>query len=513
MSISMTPEVAAALDRAKAELAEQFLNDPGVVGVAKGFRTRAGELTGEPVAVVMVLKKRREGLISRRRLLPETVLVEGRSYGVDVVETGEFTFSGTAAAAGVSDIVERIRPPLQGSSIGNAVDGSHGTLGCLVRDKTDGTICVLSANHVLANFGHSGLGENTVQPSVKDGGAPANDTVATLKRFVPLVKEADGVNTVDAAIAQLAPDIEISAAVARNLMAPISPTHPAIGMAFISSKLGACFIAKIDSILRKLDVELLTPNSTTPAVAGRPIEKVGRSTGYTSSVILDTSATIVVNGYRFEDLVFAQRFSMTGDSGAVVCEGGNGRTPTPIDYVECRMLQTAGTFYDLPLAGDNDLADKARDEFLGQSKTGNLLIQAIYLNMERGIDRLRAVGDGTDEERAQARLYYDRYRAVVASVLADPNSTVPLTQGHLDDIRHVFAGLSPELVTAPEKDVLWVLFDQVLTPALGMNRGQLIAYMDDLAVYHRVRQQLLTIPDLELDASFTFSSSRSPRHK
>nr|CTQ96515.1 hypothetical protein [Kibdelosporangium sp. MJ126-NF4] len=506
----MAPEVAAALDRAKTDLTDRFLGDPGVTGVAKGFRTRGGELTDEPVVVVMVTKKRREALVSRRRLLPRTVTVDGRDFGVDVVETGEFSFSGSTAkpATGSSDIVERMRPPLQGSSIGNVVDGSHGTLGCLVRDKTDGTICVLSANHVLANFGHASLGESTAQPSVKDGGVAASDTIATLKRFVPLVRDGDGVNTVDAAISQLAPDIELSTAVARNLMAPISPTHPAIGMAFISSKLGASFIAKIDTILSKLDVELLTPNSTARAVVGRPIEKVGRSTGYTSSIVLDTSATIVVDGYRFEDLVFAQRFSMTGDSGAVVCEGGNGRTPTPIDYVECRMLKTASTYYDLPLTGDNDLADKARDEFLGQSKTGNLLIQAMYMNLERGIARLAAAGEGTPEERAEARQYYDRYRSVIASVLADPNSTVALTQQHLDDIRRVFAGLAPELVTAAEKDAMWVLFDQVLTPALGKNRQQLIEYMDDLAVYQRVRAQLLTIPDLELDSVYSFSSDR-----
>lgn len=506
----MAPEVAVGLDRAKTVLGKRFLNDPNVVGVAKGFRTKDGVLTDEPVAVVMVRKKRREAWIAQRRLLPRTVEVDGRRHGVDVVETGEFHFSGGAEAGTASEILERIRPPVQGASIGNAVDGSHGTLGCLVRDRTDGTVCVLSANHVLANFGLSALGEDTVQPSVKDNGVPGTDTIATLKRFVPLVREGPtgGVNTVDAAIAELAPGIDIDRTVARNLMAPISATHPAIGMAIISSRLGASFIAKIDSILTALDVELLNPDSTATAVVGRHIEKVGRSTGYTSSVVLDTSATVVVDGYRFEDLVFAQRFSMTGDSGAVVCEGGDGRTPTPIDYVECRLLETAGQFYDLPLTDDNDLADRARDEILGRTKTGTLLIAAFYQNLDLAIGRLAAAGDGTADERAEARRYYDKYRAVVASVLADPDSTVVLSHEHLDDVRQIFAGLSPELVTAPEKDAIWVLYDHVLTPALGMNRRQLVAYLDDLAVYQRVLAQLRAIPDLDLDGAYTFSAGR-----
>ncbi|MFC4079897.1 chymotrypsin family serine protease [Amycolatopsis samaneae] len=507
----MDRAIAAGLDRVKRRLREDHADDPNIAGIAKGFRTRGGALTDEPVVVVMVLKKRREALVSRRRLLPKTVEFEGRDYGVDVVETGEFCFSratGEEASGTTADtaITERFRPPLHGASVGNLAAGTQGTLGCLVRDRTDGTICVLSANHVLADFGRAEIGAPIVQPSGRDGGADQANVVARLKRFIPLATGT--LNTADAAIAELVPGIGISATVARNLMAPVSPTHPAVGLAFVASVHGGTFMAKIDTVLRQLDVEPLTPGSTVPAVEGRRIEKVGRTSGYTSSVILDTSAFVMVNGYQFGDLIFAQRFSLAGDSGAIVCEGGNGRTPTPVPSIKCRALGDAGTFYDLPLAEDNALADRARDEFLAESATGNLLIQVIYRNLETGMDRLRAAGAGSAEERRQARQFYDKYHALVAAVLADPGSAVTLTREHLDDIRHVFAGLSPELVTRAEKEALWVLFDEVVTPALGKNRQQLLDHMNDIAVYHRVREKLLSLPGLDVDASYGFSSTR-----
>ncbi len=499
----MDEQTAHALDAAKSRLADEYLSDPNVVGVAKGFRTRGGELTGEPVAVVMVRKKRRPALVSRRRLLPATVEVDGRAHGVDVVETGEFSFSGAAATS--APVAERFRPPLQGASVGTLADGTLGTLGCLVRDKTDGTICVLSANHVLANFGASQPGAAVLQPATLDGGITGANTFASLKRAIPLVK---GVaNTADAAIAELAPGIGVSTMVARNLMAPISPTHRAIGLAFISSVHGGTFMAKIDAVLQQLDVELLTPDSTTPAVEGGRIEKVGRTSGYTSSVILDTTAAISVGGYTFTDLIYAQRFSLTGDSGSVVCEGGSGKVLTPLPSISCRALGAASSFYGLPLSDDEQYVDKARDEFFAESAVGNLLIQVTYQNLDTTLARLQS-SVGSDEERAQARLYYDKYRALAISVLGDPASAVTVTQEHLDDLRHMLAGLSPELVTLPEKQAAWAVFDEIVAHTVGMNRAQVLNYMNDLAVYRRVLGALSAVPGLTLDAPYEFSGDR-----
>jgi hypothetical protein len=495
----MDARTAAALDEAKARLADEYLTDPNVVGVAKGFRTRGGELTGEPVVIALVRKKRRAALVSRTRLLPATI----GGHGVDVVETGEFRFSGATKAAAPSPIAERFRPPLQGGSLGSLADGTLGTLGCLVRDRTDGSICVLSANHVLANFGATAPGAAIVQPAPLDGGAAEANTVARFKRAIPLVKGVP--NTADAAIAQLEPGIGVSSTVARNLMAPISPTHRAIGLAFLASAHGGTFMTKIDTVLAQLDVELLTPDSTAPAVEGGRIEKVGRSSGYTSSVVLDTTARVFVDGYSFEDLIYAQRFSLVGDSGAVVCEGGNGRTYTPMPAIACRMLGAAGALYDLPLADDNVYLDQARDEFFGESAVGNLVVQLVYQNLDVAVNRLEEA-TVSPEEKAEAQRYYAKYRALVIGLLGDPGSTTPLSQENVDDIRTVFAGFSPELVTLPEKQALWVIFDDVIAPSVGRTRAQVLDYMNDLAVYQRVVAALRLIPGLEVDDTYGFSS-------
>ncbi len=495
----MDARTATALDRAKARLAEKHHTDPNVVGVAKGFRTRGGELTEEPVVIALVRKKRRGALVSRSRLLPDTV----DGHGVDVVETGEFRFSGATKAAAATPITERFRPPLQGISLGSLADGTLGTLGCLVRDRTDGSICVLSANHVLANFGATEPGAAIVQPAPLDGAADAANTIALFKRAIPLVK---GVaNSADAAIAQLEPGIGVSSTVARNLMAPISPTHRAIGLAFLASIHGGTFMARIDTVLAQLDVELLTPDSTTSAVEGGRVEKVGRSSGYTSSVVLDTTARVFVDGYHFTDLIYAQRFSLVGDSGAVVCEGGNGRTYTPMPSIACRMLGAAQALYDLPLENDNGYVDQARDEFFGQSVVGNLVVQLVYQNLDVAVNRLETA-TVSPEEKAEARRYYDKYRALVIGLLGDPASTAQLTQENVDDVRAVFAGLSPDLVTLPEKQALWVIFDDVIAPSVGRTRAQLLDYLNDLAVYRRVVAALREIPGLEVDETYRFSS-------
>ncbi|SEF35772.1 hypothetical protein SAMN05421837_108367 [Amycolatopsis pretoriensis] len=494
----MDAKTAAALDEAKTRLAEEHLTDPNVVGVAKGFRTRDGELTDEPVVIALVRKKRRAALVSRSRLLPEVI----GGHGVDVVETGEFRFSGATKAAAATPIAERFRPPLQGAGLGSLADGTLGTFGCLVRDRTDGSICVLSANHVLANFGATAPGTAIVQPAPLDGGAAEANTVARFKRAIPLVKGVG--NTADAAIAQLEPGIDVSSTVARNLMAPISPTHRAIGLAFLASVHGGTFMAKIDTVLAQLDVELLTPDSTVAAVEGGRIEKVGRSSGYTSSVVLDTTARVFVDGYSFDDLIYAQRFSLVGDSGAVVCEGGNGRTYTPMPAIACRMLGAAGTLYDLPLDGDNAYLDQARDEFFGESAVGNLVVQLVYQNLDVAVNRLEAA-TASPEEKAEAQRYYAKYRALVIGLLGDPGSAVQLSQENVDDIRTVFAGFSPELVTLPEKQALWVIFDDVIVPSVGRTRAGLLEYMNDPAVYRRVVTALREIPGLEVDDTYGFS--------
>lgn len=84
------PAVRERLNRAKRKILDEYGHDPNVTAAGAGFRRRAGQQTTEPAVVVMVGRKRPEGLVSRSRLLPKQVDVGGAPVGVDVIEAGPF---------------------------------------------------------------------------------------------------------------------------------------------------------------------------------------------------------------------------------------------------------------------------------------------------------------------------------------------------------------------------------------------------------------------------------------
>src|SRR5262245_61569140 len=153
-------QVHSALGRARQQIFDAHGPDPAFTGCGIGLRRRGGTLTDEPVVVAMVVKKLPAGAVSRSRLLPRTVEVDGRHWGVDVVEVGPLTLASArgadAAAPNVGGpITGTFRPLVQGCSISDyeGPQADTGTLGCLVRDTSDHTICVLGSNTILAQNG------------------------------------------------------------------------------------------------------------------------------------------------------------------------------------------------------------------------------------------------------------------------------------------------------------------------------------------------------------------------
>lgn len=72
-----------------------------------------------------------------------------------------------------------------------------GTLGCLVRDDSDGTLCIPSNNPVLAVGNNAAIGDAIVQAGPADGGMAPADAIATLQRCVTVNPSG---NTVDGAM-------------------------------------------------------------------------------------------------------------------------------------------------------------------------------------------------------------------------------------------------------------------------------------------------------------------------
>ena len=132
----------------------------------------------------MVTKKLPAGALSRSRLLPRAVQADGCNWGVNVVEVGPLTLAsrrGDAAARPdlnpQQPLTGKFRPVVQGCIVsdltGPQVTG--GTLGCLVRDTSDQTICILGSNDVLAQNGLVSIGTDVIQPDLADGGGTGDD--------------------------------------------------------------------------------------------------------------------------------------------------------------------------------------------------------------------------------------------------------------------------------------------------------------------------------------------------
>lgn len=169
-----------------------------------------------------------------------------------------------------------------GVSVGH-VDVSAGTIGCLV--ERDNEIFILSNNHVLADENRASIGDSIVQPGPIDGGVSPRDDVAELTEYRPL--DFAGTNFVDAAIAELDdPDL-------------VTPDIAVIGYP--------------------------APTSV-PAFVGQQVCKHGRTTGFTTGIVVDESfdgfVTYTQGRAWFENQVVVQNrskpFSLGGDSGSLI---------------------------------------------------------------------------------------------------------------------------------------------------------------------------------------------------
>ncbi len=488
-----------ALWRGRQAVRQQYGGDPNVTGVGIGYRWRDGELTDEPAVVALVAKKRPEGHVSRRRLLPRSVDVGGREYGVDVVQAGPF-FTEPPAAAALGPIDQKIRPLRQGSQIGNVLDNGVGTLGCVVRDRTDDTLCILTNNHVIARLNQGRPGEKIFQPV-------PGEVVGALKRYVPMLSR-PLVNQVDAAIASVLDESLISKAIAGDLMPPISGLHQAVGMVVGGDQAGTSVLTPMDVTLERLAVELVPANSVRRATVGMNVDKVGCTTRYTSSrvIAVDVASDVVYHdgiARSFDNFIVVKNFSLPGDSGSVVCAGGNGRTLVSPLPLPCFILGAVGSMYALPLAADNPFVDRLRDEFFALTAVGRLISSVVYINSDMVLSRTEGVA-ASDTERSEAKRLYGKYRQFVENALNDPDrSGLVVTQAHLDDMALVNYGLKLRMRTEVEQAASDALYTELARRTLGMNHQQILAYMNDAAVYRRVYEILRSVPSLELHGPIT----------
>lgn len=443
-----------------------FLNDTNILGAAFGRRSAHGEMTNDPAMVVYVARKVSQNYLPLSRMLPRKMYIGGDYVEVDIVETGPLyplTFNG------------RERPATLGISIGNANEASAGTLGAVVVDKTDKSLCILSNNHVMARENAAMIGEMIVQPGVYDGGSSPADDIATLKRFVTINSSG---NTVDCAIASIIEKSVINQ-VHNNLIPVASSDHPAVGLLFAGS-CNRMIMNPITNVLSQLNIDFPNPNATVQPEIGMNVEKVGRTTEYTTSSILELDATVTI-AYTFGNATFDHQITTAwmdsaGDSGSLVYKGGDGGN---VDQCgTCGSTSSASTALGVNLDREQNMAKIIRDQFIRHTKIGRWAVDLFYANEDRALERL-AKTPIDEADRNFARKIYDKYHDDAISVFAQgEKSEKTLTEQHFKDIVSSFERAKKYL----EKDEVKA-GEQLLALAkkhgLGKNVRQLLALLND----------------------------------
>ena len=269
---------------------DELLAKSNVVGVGIGEKISGGFSQDRLCLKIYVEKKLSAKKLTKKELIPQEIA----RIETDVEEVGKIVAQVVRHFDSVQcgELVEplrspqgnagRYRPAPGGVSLGH-YQITAGTLGCLVKDKKSGKVLILSNNHVLANSNKAKKGDPILQPGPYDGGKKPKDIIGYLEKWIEIGfgKEA---NLIDSALAR-----------PKNA-GDVRPEIMLIG----------------------------SPQGVAKAKLGMPIQKSGRTTGYTTGKVKDISATVKVNYDNktalFRGQILTTNMSQGGDSGSLALD-------------------------------------------------------------------------------------------------------------------------------------------------------------------------------------------------
>jgi PKD repeat protein len=195
-----------------------------------------------------------------------------------------------------------VRPVPIGVSTGHP-DITAGTIGCRVKDA-DGNVYALSNNHVYANSNDANTGDNVLQPGPYDGGTDPGDAIGQLYDFEEI--NFSGV------------DNYMDAAIAKCSSSTLDFSTPSDGYG--------------------------TPSATTVSASLKlPVQKYGRTTGWTNGEIAEINVTVTVcyesrgpfkcvKAATFVDQITVTpgEFSDGGDSGSLIVTDDENKNPVAL---------------------------------------------------------------------------------------------------------------------------------------------------------------------------------------
>jgi len=252
--------------------ADNLLKKNNVCGTAVGEKWVDGKPTGEEAVLVFVQKKfSKTGLFmkySADELIPENI----DGVPTDVIEVGNIV-----KQAGFK---QRVRPIVPGYSCGHG-GITAGTMGGFFYDENNDPV-MLSNNHVAANENNAKIGDLIYQPGPID--SRSRQSIGKLKKFVKINKNN---NIQDSAITQIDPELIFG-----NMVSPIYPVINQGASGFGDAKVNM------------------------------PVQKCGRTTGYTTGRVIGLNGTFTIEydfgPAKFNKCVILSAMSKGGDSGSII---------------------------------------------------------------------------------------------------------------------------------------------------------------------------------------------------
>jgi hypothetical protein len=283
-----------------------LLNKRNVVGVGLGYKISQGVSTGELGLIVSVTHKADVSALAAKDLVPKAL----NGVKTDVVETGVFRAQDSSV-----DPKGRWRPVVPpGVSVGHP-RVTAGTFGCLVRRGND--VFILSNNHVLADVNMGKQGDPILQPAVADGGT-AGDTIATLADYVPIDF---GTSEPECSIAEWVTKTLNYVAGAFGSSHQLQAVKKTPGVNRVDAALAR---PQALNLVKNEILNIGAPIGVGTATLGLEVQKMGRTTGYTTGRITQLEVTVRIDyegpSALYTGQIIASPMSKGGDSGSAVLD-------------------------------------------------------------------------------------------------------------------------------------------------------------------------------------------------
>ena len=293
-----------AVQEVKRQYETFLMGKENVVATGIGYKIAGDIPTAEVSIIVSVERKLPVAQLTEASLVPRTV----GGMKTDVIETGKIV--------ALQDPKLRYRPAPPGVSLGH-YQITAGTFGCLV--KRGEQVLILSNNHVLANSNEAKNGDPIWQPGKYDGGTSA-DQIATLEQFIPI-----GFPGTTPPPAPPPGGCSPLAAIMKFFQQQPSAT-PMIQINEPGNNTVDCALAKPlsqDLVLPGI-LNIGVPVGVGTATLGTPLQKMGRTSGYTTGQItqIDVSVSVDYGGKiaSFRNQLMSGAMSQGGDSGSAVLD-------------------------------------------------------------------------------------------------------------------------------------------------------------------------------------------------